>query len=127
MTQPNETFQLRERAALTVRCHLAALAVLIVVSVFLTLRVRSLLVGRSADPQIQDAIQRVIAADGDIENVFNTITVQFGPDTMLAAKIRLRSGISVEQGVAAINKLERQLKQEVPDLKWSFVEPDTSD
>jgi cation diffusion facilitator family transporter len=101
--------------------------VLIVVSAFLTLRVRSLLVGRSADPLIQEAIQRVIDENDNIEKVFNTITLQFGPDTMLAAKVKLKSGIDIDAAVADINELERRLKSEIPKLKWSFIEPDTED
>ncbi len=101
--------------------------VLIVVSVFLTLRVRSLLVGRSADPMIQEAIAKIIAADDHIEKVFNTITLQFGPDTLLAAKIKLKSGIDIDTAVADINRLERQLKAEIPKLKWCFIEPDVED
>ena len=61
--------------------------ILIVISVFLTIRVRSLLVGRSADPIIQKAIDDIIRDDEDIVEVFNAITLQFGPDTLLAAKI----------------------------------------
>jgi len=101
--------------------------VLLVISVFLALRVRSLLVGRSADPIIQEAIDAVIEADPDIQHVFNLITIQLGPDTMLAAKIKLRSGISLEEAVASINRLEKRLKEKLPGLKWSFVEPDVED
>jgi len=101
--------------------------VLIVISVFLTLRVRSLLIGRSADPLIQEAIARVIADDEHIEKVFNTITVQLGPDTLLAAKIKLKSGIDIETAVEDINRLERHLKAEIPNLKWCFMEPDVED
>lgn len=101
--------------------------VLIVISVFLTLRIRSLLVGRSADPVIQEAISRIIADDEHIEKVFNTITLQFGPDTLLAAKIKLKSGIDIDAAVADINRLERRLKAEIPKLKWCFIEPDVED
>ena len=101
--------------------------ILIVISVFLSLRVRSLLVGQSADPVIQDLIASIIADDPDVEYVFNTITMQFGPDTMLATKIKLRPGISIESAVATINNLEARLKEQVPGLKWIFVEPDTED
>jgi cation diffusion facilitator family transporter len=101
--------------------------VLVTISVFLAVRVRSLLVGRSADPEIQQSIQRVIDQQQDIEEVFNTITMQFGPDTMLAAKIRLRSGIDISAAVEIINLLERTLKAEVPNLKWCFIEPDVID
>lgn len=101
--------------------------VLIVVSVFLTLRVRSLLVGRSADPLIQEAIAQVIGENDDIEKVFNVITMQFGPDTMLAAKIKLKSGIDIDTAVNHINELERRLKETIPKLRWSFIEPDVDD
>ena len=53
--------------------------------------------------------------------------MQFGPDTMLATKVRLRKGISMEEGVAAINAMEVRLKASIPELKWCFVEPDLSD
>jgi len=101
--------------------------ILIIISVFLTIRVRSLLVGRSADPIIQEAIDKIIRDDEHIEAVFNAITLQFGPDTLLAAKIKLKSGIDIDQAVADINSLERRLKEEIPDLKWSFIEPDVTD
>ncbi len=101
--------------------------VLLVVSVFVAMRVRSLLVGRSADPLIQEAIERVIAEQHDIETVFNTITMQFGPDTMLAAKIKLRSGMDIDAAVQSINALERRLKEEIPNLEWCFIEPDVAD
>ena len=65
--------------------------------------------------------------DPDVEKVFNTITLQLGPDTMLATKIKLRPGISIETAIATINNLEARLKDQVPGLKWSFVEPDIED
>ena len=101
--------------------------ILIVISAFIAWRIRSLLVGRSADPDIQEAIDEIIAAQESIEICFNTITVQFGPDTMLAAKIKMRSGQSIGEAVASINALERELKARVPNLKWCFIEPDVAD
>jgi divalent metal cation (Fe/Co/Zn/Cd) transporter len=101
--------------------------VLIVISVFVGWRVRALLVGRSADPDIQEAINAIIAEQDAIEHVFKTITVQFGPDTMLAAKIKMRSGQSIDEAVQNINALERELKARVPKLKWCFIEPDVAD
>ena len=101
--------------------------VLIVISVLLTLRMQSLLVGRSADPLIQEAIDKVIRDNEDIEHVFNTITMQMGPYTMLAVKIKLRSGIDIDTAVDDINALEVRLKEEIPNLKWCFIEPDVID
>ncbi len=101
--------------------------VLVIISVFLTLRVRSLLVGRSADPVIQESINEIISQQDDVLSVFNAITMQFGPDTVLAAKIKLKPGIDIDSAVADINELERELKKRVPGLKWCFIEPDVTD
>ena len=101
--------------------------ILIVISIFIAWRIRSLLVGRSADPDIQVAIDDIISEQEEIEFVFNTITMQFGPDTMLAAKIKLRDDMTINAAVASINLLERELKRRVPNLKWCFIEPDVVD
>ncbi len=101
--------------------------VLIVISVFLTLRVQSLLVGRSADPLIRQAINKVIQGNDNIQELFNTITMQMGPYTLLAAKVKLRAGIDIDTAVRDINALEVRLKEEVPNLKWCFMEPDVTD
>jgi cation diffusion facilitator family transporter len=101
--------------------------ILILISIFLSIRVQSLLVGRSADPIIRQTINEIISHDEDIVMVFNAITLQFGPDTLLAAKVKLRPGIDIDKAVANINELERRLKREIPDLKWCFIEPDVAD
>ena len=101
--------------------------VLLVISAFIAWRVRSLLVGRSADPEVQDAINEIIEADPDIIGIFNTITIQFGPDTMLAVKLKLDPKLSINEAIDHINDLERNLKERIPKLKWGFVEPDGTD
>ena len=98
--------------------------ILITISVFVAWRIRSLLVGRSADPDIQEVIDAIIAEQETIEYCFNTITIQFGPDTMLAAKIKMHSNLNIDDAVAGINLLERELKARIPKLKWCFIEPD---
>jgi len=101
--------------------------VLLIISGFVGWRVRSLLVGRSADPEIQQAIEAILLENPDIEKVFNTITIQFGPDTMLAVKIKMNSNLTIGEAIEHINDLERNLKARIPKLKWCFVEPDVSD
>jgi divalent metal cation (Fe/Co/Zn/Cd) transporter len=101
--------------------------ILIIISVFVAWRIKSLLVGRSADPEIEEAIDDVISTHSDIERVFNIITIQYGPDTMLAAKIRMNPAIDIGTAVASLNHLERALKERVPNLRWCFIEPDDSD
>jgi cation diffusion facilitator family transporter len=101
--------------------------ILLVISAFIASRVRSLLLGRSADPDIRETIESIIGGHENIVQVYNIITMQFGPDTMLAAKVRMRDDMSIGAAVASINALEQDLKTRVDKLKWCFIEPDVSD
>lgn len=46
---------------------------------------------------------------------------------MLAAKVKMNPALKVNDAVASINALERELKARIPKLKWCFVEPDVVD
>ena len=100
--------------------------VLIVVSVFIAMRIRSLLVGRSAEPALQALIDKLIDEDETISELLNTITVQFGPKVMLAAKVRMNPNLTVEKAVVHINALEKRIKERAPMIGWCFIEPDTT-
>ncbi|MFO1406239.1 MAG: cation diffusion facilitator family transporter [Steroidobacteraceae bacterium] len=102
-------------------------AVLILVAAFVAGRIRRLLIGKSAEPQLRASIDRLIAADPAIEELLNTITLQMGPQIVLAAKIRMRSGLDIDEAVQRINELERRIKQAHPEVGWCFVEPDVTD
>ena len=101
--------------------------VLILVAAFVAGRIRRLLIGKSAEPQLRESIDRLIAADPAIEELLNTITLQMGPQILLAAKIRMRPGLTIDAAVDRINELERRIKQAHPDVGWCFIEPDVSD
>ena len=98
--------------------------VLISISLFVALRIKGLIVGRSAEPELQHAINAIIQNDDAIETLLNSITIQYGPQIMLAAKIKMRSGISIEKAVHRINELEKKIKEKVPEVGWCFIEPD---
>ncbi|MCC7410044.1 MAG: cation diffusion facilitator family transporter [Gammaproteobacteria bacterium] len=100
---------------------------LVVVAGFVAVRVKVLLIGRSADPDVVEAVREHIAGDDGIVEVFNIITLQMGPQVVLAAKIRLRAGSSIDEGCERINSLERALRSRFPEIGWCFVEPDVSD
>jgi cation diffusion facilitator family transporter len=101
--------------------------VLIVVSIFVGWRIRDLIIGKSAEPELQADILRLIAGDPVIEHVFNVITFQIGPQVMLAAKVKVRPELSIADAVTNINMLEKRLKENHPEIGWSFIEPDLSD
>ncbi len=56
------------------------------------------------------------------------LTIQQGPgEIVVAMKLKFRSGLETTQLCDAINAFEKQLKERVPDVRWSFIEPDYAD
>jgi cation diffusion facilitator family transporter len=101
--------------------------VLVCVSIFIAIRIKGLIVGRSAEDDLQEAIRADIAADPNIEALLNAITLQMGPDVMLALKVRMNPTISITTAAEHINALELRVKSKFPEVKWCFVEPDVTD
>jgi divalent metal cation (Fe/Co/Zn/Cd) transporter len=103
--------------------------VLVFVAIFLAKEIKSLLVGESADPAIEAAAHRVAAADPNIESVLRLLTIQQGPgEVVVAMKVKMKPGLVTGGPVcAALNEFEAKLQAEVPEVKWSFVEPDLLD
>ena len=101
-------------------------SVLILVAIFVAVRVQSLLVGKSAEPDMRRLIDEAIAADEHVVEVLNTITMHFGAQVMLAAKIRMDDGMSLGDAVRFINQLESRIKTRFPEVEWCFIEPDNS-
>ena len=66
--------------------------------------------------------------DPNVESVLNVLTMQQGPgEIIVAAKLKLRAGLDTDGVVEAINAFERALKARVPEVRWSFMEPDNAD
>ena len=101
--------------------------VLVCVSIFVAVRIKGLIVGRSAEEDLQEALRAEVAADPDIDELLNAITMQMGPDVMLALKVRMRAGLTLDAAVDCINALEKRIKTKFPEVAWCFVEPDVTD
>ncbi len=98
--------------------------ILILVSLFLIVRLKSLLIGRSAPEELQELIKKEIESDENIVEIFNIITLQMGPDVMLAAKIRLKSGLDIDTSCSIINRIEKNIRNSHKEVEWVFMEPD---
>jgi len=98
--------------------------ILILISIFIGWRIKSLIVGRSAEPELRELIDSIIRKDDSIDQLLNSITMQLGPDIMLAAKLKMKAGLSIEEAVKQINELEDEIQKQVPMVKWCFMEPD---
>ena len=99
-------------------------ALLVVVALFIAVEVKALLIGQSVEPELRDALRDFIAARPEVCRVFSLITLQLGPDVMLAVKAEMAPAGDL---IAAINAVERDLKARFPVVRWSFFEPDIAD
>jgi cation diffusion facilitator family transporter len=107
---------------------LAIGAVLIAVAVFLSVEIKSLLLGEAADPALVKVIDEVAAEDPRIIKVLRALAVQQGPgEIMVALKLQFRDDLVTNALVEAINQFEKRLRDRSPEVKWSFIEPDNAD
>jgi cation diffusion facilitator family transporter len=97
---------------------------LIVVAVFVAIEVKAMLIGQSADPNVNAAIKNFLEQRPDVARVFSLITLQLGNDLMVAVKAQLSQTSAAKEDV--INTIERELKNQFPQVKWSFFEPDNA-
>jgi cation diffusion facilitator family transporter len=99
--------------------------VLVGVAVFLATEVSSLLLGESADPDVDVVAREVAKTIPEMDTVLNTLTMQQGPGEVLVhIKIAFAAAISIEDACRAINVFEERLRKVRPEVRWVFVEPD---
>ena len=97
---------------------------LIIISLFLAVKVKGLLIGHSADEETCAEIQQFLENRPEIERILNMITLQLGPQIMVAVKARMKKVPSTEQLADNINTVEAELKKTNPAIRWVFFEPD---
>lgn len=97
---------------------------LIFVSIFLAIKVKSLLIGQSSDYETRDEIKIFLETRPEIDQILNLITLQLGPEIMVAVKAKMAEVGSADQLIDNINNCEAALKKENPSIKWIFFEPD---
>mgnify|MGYP003583916357 CR=1 FL=1 len=97
---------------------------LIIVSIFIAVKVKGLLIGQSADEKTCNRIEAFLESRPEIDKVINLITLQLGSELMVAVKAKMVNVDTTDQLVENINKCEKDLKKEIPAVKWIFFEPD---
>lgn len=100
---------------------------LIFISIFLAIKVKSLLIGQSADTVTTAGIKNFLEGRPEIDRVINMITLQLGPQIMVALKVKMADSLSVDQFIENINICESELKKAYPDVSWVFFEPDNKE
>ena len=100
---------------------------LIVVAVLVAIEVKALLIGQGMEPRRRDELLAFLKGRPEVAEVLNLITLQMGPDVMVAVKARMQPTADNTLLIAAINTVEVAMKAEFGDVRWSFFEPDNVD
>lgn len=97
---------------------------LIVISLFLGIKIKGLLIGQSVDPEVSQEITTFLEGQPEINKVLNLITLQLGAQVMVAVKVKMAKVETVDQLIGNINRCEAALKKQNPAIQWVFFEPD---
>lgn len=105
---------------------LAVGVVLMIIAVAVMIEVKGLIVGESLAPEQRAEIEAFVAAQGEVEQVLNVITLAWGEKMVIAVKARMRAmdTITGAELVRRINAVEARLQQQFPGARWVFFEPD---
>jgi cation diffusion facilitator family transporter len=102
-------------------------ALLVVVAVLLAIEVKALLIGQGVEPARRAELMAFLEARPEVDKVLNLITLQMGPDVMVAVKALMAPSADARGLIDAINTVERAMKTQFDDIRWSFFEPDITD
>ena len=95
-----------------------------IIAIILIIEMKSLLIGEGAAPAELDVIVDELAA-GKVQRVIHIRTQYIGPDELLvAAKIALNSGLSINEVAEAIDAAEQRVRNKVPAARLIYLEPD---
>jgi cation diffusion facilitator family transporter len=97
---------------------------LIIISIWLAVKIKSLLIGQSADDETIASIRQFLESRPEVEIVLNLLTLQLGSQVMVAIKAKMKQTGSVDQLVTDINNCESELRKLNPSIQWIFFEPD---
>jgi cation diffusion facilitator family transporter len=106
---------------------LAIGVLLLVVAVLLAVEVKALLIGQGVEPRRRAELLTFLKSRPEVAEVLNLITLQMGPDVMVAVKAKMEPASSDRGLIDAINAVEAAMKAEFNDIRWSFFEPDVTD
>jgi cation diffusion facilitator family transporter len=100
--------------------------VLAISSMFLARETKALLIGESALPRVRASILAIAGADPAIRKANGVLTVQLGPDQVVAAlSAEFEDHLKTPEIEACVNRVEAAIKQAHPEITILFVKPQT--
>jgi cation diffusion facilitator family transporter len=107
-------------ASILIGCVLAASSLL------LARETKALLLGEAADPHVRDDILRIASEDPAIRSANGLLTVQLGPEQVVAAlSVEFEDALDTTRIEACVTRIEHAAKAAHPALSALFVKPQT--
>lgn len=99
--------------------------VLGLVAWFLASRTHSLLLGETASPEDRRTVETLAPTVPGVRRVTQLLSMHLGPKSvLLALKVELDRGLDVAGVERSIDALEQRIREEMPHMRYIFVEPD---
>jgi len=101
-------------------------AVLAVTAFLLARETKGLLIGEPAHPRVAESLLSIAAADADVRAANGVLTMQMGPNQVVAAlSAEFEDSRTTPQIEACIGRIEQAARQTHPELVALFVKPQT--
>ncbi|WP_405144874.1 cation diffusion facilitator family transporter [Sphaerisporangium sp. NBC_01403] len=98
---------------------------LAIIAVILAIETKSLLIGESATPEIEEKICEALENAPEVSRVIHLRTLHLGPEELLvAAKIAVEGGDTAADIARGIDEAERRIREAVPIARVIYLEPD---
>ncbi|MDK2741272.1 MAG: cation transporter [Nitrospira sp.] len=92
-------------------------------AIVLASQCKRLLIGEGVSRDALERIQRMAKSDPAVELTKRPLTMYFGPhEVLLALDVQFRAGISAEEVTAAVDRIEKQIRQHYPDITRIYIE-----
>lgn len=100
---------------------------LVAVAVLLAAEIKSLIVGEAPDRSYRERMQTLLEEEMPGAKLLRLLALQTGAhEVMLACKISPPPG-ELGDFIARLNRFEKKMKAEFPEVRWQFMEPDLED
>lgn len=102
--------------------------VLVVVAIFLAIEIRSLIIGEAPPTDFKNYLDGLLARKIPGAKLLRLIALQIGAaEVMVSYKISTGEIKEVDQLHRVLNEIEKAMKEQFPEIKWQFIEPDVTD
>ena len=97
---------------------------LVVVAIKLAMDSRELLIGRAADPAVQQLIREEIESRPGVDALLELRTMHMGPDSLIvAARVALNDEMGADQTEDLADEIDRRLSEKLPLQLNVFIDP----